>query len=29
VAITRDSILVISDESRHKPAEITLYRWRP
>lgn len=29
VAITRDSILVISDEARHKPAEITLYRWRP
>ena len=29
VAITRDSILVISDEARHRPAAITLYRWRP
>lgn len=29
VAITPDSILVISDEARHKPAEIRLYRWRP
>lgn len=29
VAITRDSILIISDEARHKPAAITLYRWRP
>jgi uncharacterized protein YjiK len=29
VAITRDSILMISDESNVKPAAITLYRWRP
>jgi uncharacterized protein YjiK len=28
VAITRDSLLVISDEATHKPADITLYRWR-
>ena len=28
VAISRDSILIISDEARHKPAAITLYRWR-
>ncbi|MFL5593056.1 MAG: hypothetical protein ACJ785_00405 [Gemmatimonadaceae bacterium] len=29
VAITRDSILVVSDEARKKPADIALYRWRP
>ena len=29
VAITRDSILMISDEANVKPAAITLYRWRP
>ena len=29
VAITRDSILIVSDESNVKPAAITLYRWRP
>ncbi|HEV7387665.1 MAG TPA: SdiA-regulated domain-containing protein [Gemmatimonadaceae bacterium] len=29
VAITRDSILMVSDESNVKPAAITLYRWRP
>jgi uncharacterized protein YjiK len=29
VAITRDSVLMISDESNVKPAAITLYRWRP
>jgi uncharacterized protein YjiK len=29
VAITRDGILIVSDEARHKPAAITLYRWRP
>jgi uncharacterized protein YjiK len=29
VAITRDSILIISDEANVKPAAITLYRWRP
>ena len=28
VAITRDSLLIISDESNHNPADITLYRWR-
>ncbi|HEY1951469.1 MAG TPA: hypothetical protein VGG76_01580 [Gemmatimonadaceae bacterium] len=28
VAITRDSILIISDEANVKPAAITLYRWR-
>lgn len=27
VAITRDSLLIVSDEARHKPAIITLYRW--
>jgi len=29
VAITPDSILIISDEANEKPAAITLYRWRP
>jgi uncharacterized protein YjiK len=29
VAITRDSILLISDESNVKPATISAYRWRP
>lgn len=29
VAITRDSILMISDEANVKPAALTLYRWRP
>lgn len=29
VAVTRDSILIVSDESNVKPAAITLYRWRP
>lgn len=29
VAITRDSILLVSDEANVKPAAITLYRWRP
>jgi uncharacterized protein YjiK len=29
VAITRDSILVISDEANVNPAAITLYKWRP
>jgi uncharacterized protein YjiK len=29
VAITKDSILLVSDESNVKPAAITLYRWRP
>lgn len=29
VAITRDSILIVSDEATHKPAAVTLYRWRP
>ena len=28
VAITRDSILIISDEATSKPAAVTLYRWR-
>jgi uncharacterized protein YjiK len=29
IAITSDSLLMISDESNVKPAAITLYRWRP
>jgi uncharacterized protein YjiK len=29
VAITNDSLLVISDEANVKPAGITLYKWRP
>ena len=29
VAITKDSILIVSDEAKKKPASITLYRWRP
>jgi uncharacterized protein YjiK len=29
VAITKDSILLISDEANVKPAAITLYKWRP
>ena len=29
VAITRDSLLLISDEANVRPAAITLYRWRP
>jgi uncharacterized protein YjiK len=29
VAITKDSILVISDEANVNPAAITLYKWRP
>jgi uncharacterized protein YjiK len=29
VAITRDHILMISDEAKGGPATITLYRWRP
>jgi hypothetical protein len=29
VAITNDSLLVISDEANVKPAAITLYKWRP
>jgi len=29
VAITRDSILIVSDEVNVRPAAITLYRWRP
>jgi len=28
VAITKDSVLIISDEATSKPAAITLYRWR-
>ncbi|MEP6550124.1 MAG: hypothetical protein ABJB95_03015 [Gemmatimonadales bacterium] len=28
VAITRDSLLIVSDEATHTPATITLYRWR-
>ena len=27
VAITRDSILIISDEAVKRPAVVTLYRW--
>jgi uncharacterized protein YjiK len=29
VAITKDSILMLSDEATRKPAAITLYRWHP
>jgi uncharacterized protein YjiK len=29
VAITRDSILIVSDEVNVRPAAITLYRWHP
>jgi uncharacterized protein YjiK len=29
IAITRDSLLLISDEVNVRPAAITLYRWRP
>jgi uncharacterized protein YjiK len=29
VAITKDSILLVSDEANVKPPAITLYRWRP
>lgn len=29
VAITRDGMLIVSDEGSKKPAAITLYRWRP
>jgi uncharacterized protein YjiK len=29
VAITKDSILIVSDEATKKPGAITLYRWRP
>ena len=29
VAITKDNILIISDEATRKPAHITLYRWTP
>ncbi|MFL5568337.1 MAG: hypothetical protein ACJ79B_11715 [Gemmatimonadaceae bacterium] len=29
VAVTRDSILIVSDEAGKKPADIALYRWRP
>jgi uncharacterized protein YjiK len=29
VAITRDSLLLISDEVNARPAAITVYRWRP
>jgi uncharacterized protein YjiK len=29
VAVTSDSLLMVSDESNVKPAALTLYRWRP
>jgi uncharacterized protein YjiK len=29
IAITKDSIMMISDEATRKPAAITLYRWHP
>jgi len=29
VAVTKDSLLIISDEATSKPAAITVYRWRP
>lgn len=28
VAVTRDSLLIVSDEATHKPPAITLYRWK-
>jgi uncharacterized protein YjiK len=28
VAITKDNILIVSDEGTKQPASITLYRWR-
>ena len=29
VAITKDNLLIVSDEGSKKPAAITIYRWRP
>jgi uncharacterized protein YjiK len=29
VAVTKDSLLMVSDEANVKPAALTLYRWRP
>lgn len=29
IAVTKDSLLMVSDESNIKPAAITIYRWRP
>jgi uncharacterized protein YjiK len=29
VAITKDNLLIVSDEGSKKPASLTLYRWRP
>lgn len=29
IAITKDSLLLVSDEANVKPPKITLYRWRP
>src|ERR1700720_2363757 len=29
VAVTKDSLLIVSDEANVKPPAITLYRWRP
>ncbi len=29
IAITKDSVLILSDEATRKPAAITLYRWHP
>jgi uncharacterized protein YjiK len=29
VAVTRDSLLMVSDEANVKPAALTLYRWQP
>jgi hypothetical protein len=29
VAVTQDSLLLVTDESNVKPAALTLYRWRP
>jgi uncharacterized protein YjiK len=29
IAITKDNILIVSDEATQEPAVITLYRWRP
>ena len=29
VTVTKDSILIVSDEATNRPAAMTLYRWRP
>jgi len=29
IAITKDSLMIVSDEANVTPPKITLYRWRP